>query len=159
MKKGTPDAKELAFRVYAEHGGINIPLILENLKHTYKLEITERTLYEWKQAGDWKARVKRAMEEKREFQEGELLGLEERMMGKLLKQIERYEGHMHGPEIDNQAAYAYVNMIRIALELAGRIRPETRLSPEEMKRRIDEVLEAEYGIKRRPPAGNMPGIC
>jgi hypothetical protein len=86
MNKGTPDARELAFRVYAEHGGRNIPLILENLKHTCKLDITERTLYEWKQEGDWKDRVKRAMEDKREFQDGELMGLEERMMGKLLKQ-------------------------------------------------------------------------
>jgi hypothetical protein len=47
-------------------------------------------------------------------------------------------------------------MIKTALELAGRIRPEIRVSPEEMKRRLDDVLEVEYGIKRSQSQQAVP---
>jgi hypothetical protein len=37
-------------------------------------------------------------------------------------------------------------MIRIAMELSHRIRPDKKIAPEEMKRAAEEILETDYGI-------------
>jgi transposase-like protein len=149
MKRITPEARELAFRLYAENGGRDIPKVLERLRRNHGVDITEQTLHEWKRQGGWKERMEQSLEGRREFHDRELVGLEERMMGRLIRQIEKYELYMQAPHVDNQASFAYTNMIRTAIELAGRIRPEKRTDPEEMRRIADEILETDYGIKRR----------
>jgi hypothetical protein len=149
MKKGegTPENREATFSVYKEHGGRNIPLIIRHLKGEHGISISEQTLYEWMKDGDWKARLKRTEEERDKFLEGELLGFDEKMLKKILRQIERYERHLDtDSKVDNQAAYAYINMIRTAMELSSKIRPEKKVVPEEHERTLEEVLETEYGI-------------
>jgi hypothetical protein len=151
MKKGegTKDNRELVFGMYAEHGGRNIPLIIRRLGEEHHIRISEQTLYEWMRDGDWKARLKRAEDEKGKFCREELLDLDEQMLRKILRQIERYEQHLDtGTPPDNQAAYAYINMIRTAMELSNKIKPEKKVDPAEHERSLEEVLETEYGIRR-----------
>jgi hypothetical protein len=149
MKKGegTPENKEAAFGVYMEHGGRNIPLMIRHLGEEHGIKVSEHTLYDWMKEGDWKARLKRAEDERKEFLEGELLDFDQKMLKKILRQIERYERHLDtDSRVDNQAAYAYTNMIRTAMELAGKIKPERKRSPEEIRRAAEEVLRNDYGI-------------
>jgi hypothetical protein len=149
MKKGegTLQNKETAFGIYREHGGRNIPLIIRHLGEEHGIRVSEHTLYEWMKDGDWKERLKRAEEERDKFCESELLDFDEKMLKKILRQIERYERHLDtNAPVDNQAAYAYTNMIRTAMELSGKIRHEKEVRTEAHERTLEEVLEHEYGI-------------
>lgn len=146
--EGTLKAREKAFGVYMEHGGRNIPLIIRHLNDEHGIRISEQTLYEWMKDGEWKACLKRSQEERQGF-ENELLDFDQRMLKKILRQIERYERHLDtDSRVDNQAAYAYTNMIRTAMDLANKIKPERNADPEAHERTLEEVLENEYGIRR-----------
>lgn len=116
MKKGagTPENKEMAFRVYALFGGKNIQHILERLRCRNALEISAQTLYEWKREGNWDERMKATPAEP------EFLSFNERMLRRLMEVIERYERRFD-KEAGDQAAYAYANLVRVALELSGRM--------------------------------------
>lgn len=140
MKKGvgTRENRERAYRLYREHGGRDIRAVLGKLQSRYGLKISAQTLYKWRREGKWTDRMA----------EGEPESFDLGMFGRLVRLIEKYEGYLEGKAgVDNQAAYAYTNMIRTAMELSARIGP-ARTDPEEMKRIAEEILETEYGIKR-----------
>jgi hypothetical protein len=77
------------------------------------------------------------------------LSLEEKMINALKKRKRAYEKYFRTlKDVDNQAQSAYTSIIKTIVELSRKI-PAGVSDPEEMKRRLDEVLETEYGIKRR----------
>lgn len=136
---GTPENREMAFRVYARFGGRNIPGILERLKKEHGLRISAQTLYQWKRDGEW---AEKLLDSGPSFEEGVLL--------KLMGLIERFERHLQtAPRMDAQAIFAYTNMINTFFNLSDKLRPFIKTDPARMKRIADEILENDYGIKRQ----------
>jgi hypothetical protein len=138
---GTPENRELAFRVYAAMGGRDIPRVLDRLKSDYGLSISAQTLYRWRSEGGWELRMTgRDSEEPSAF--------ELRLFNRLMRLIERYEADLdRRPNVGSQEAFAYANLARAAIELSKRLPPEAK-DPEEMRRVALEILETDYGIKR-----------
>jgi phage shock protein A len=77
--------------------------------------------------------------------------LVESMLRDLLKQKKKYEQYFEGIQgVDNQASFAYANIIKTVIELSRKIKPRgEEKDPEELRRMADEILEMEYGIKRQ----------
>lgn len=74
---------------------------------------------------------------------------ERQMIDDLLKRKEAYEAFFRTQEqIDHKAESAYASLVKTIVELS--IKAGTRAKdPEEIKRIADEILENDYGIKRR----------
>jgi len=141
---GTPENREAAYRVYALFGGKNIRQILGRLEWKHGLKISAQTLYEWKDEGGWDKRIAESAAE-------DELTFNERMLGRVLRLIERYDRHFaaEGPARDAQTAYAYTNLIRTAMELRRRMNGwETERPP--VAARAGAVPE-EAGTTAPPP--------
>jgi len=139
MKKATREQRELAFLVYKEFGGRDVPQILERLRR-YGLKISAQTLHKWKRQENWKAHTG-------DKGKGKSMRLEEGLLQRLLRLIETYYRRLdEGPKIDPQATYALVSMIKTVMGISGKM-PE-KVDPEEMRLKAEEILETEFGIKR-----------
>lgn len=138
---GTPENREVAFRVYSAMSGKDIPRVLDRLKREYGISISMQTLYRWRREGGWALRMTgREAEEPSAF--------ELRLFNRLMRLIERYEADIERrPNVGSQEVFAYANLARAAIELSKRLPPEAK-DPEEMRRIAEEILETEYGIKR-----------
>ena len=119
MKKGigTPENRELAFRVYAFFGGRNIPRVLRRLFSEHDIDISARTLHDWKNEGNWDERIRTAV--RGELPGTDMLTFDEKMLKRIIGIVGRYESQIKtGASLDNQAAYAYTNLVKTAIELA-----------------------------------------
>jgi hypothetical protein len=123
---GTPEIREVAFRVYDLFGGRKIEKVLGRLKREHGIEISKKTLYEWKKEGRWEERMARSDEQG-------LLTFNEQMLKRVLRLIRKYDVHFAGGGSvkDSQAAYAYINLIRTAMELKRRLNSWETASPPE----------------------------
>jgi hypothetical protein len=76
--------------------------------------------------------------------------LEEKLLKDFLKVKKEYEKYFKTLEKpDAQALSAYGNILKNAVELTKKLRPEGKsTTQEDMKRIAEEILESEYGIKR-----------
>jgi len=126
MKKGigTPENRELAFAVYTLFGGRNIHRILIRLEHVHGLSLSARTLYKWKDEGNWDGRLGRAGAAGKCPPMREVLTFEERLLSRVMGLLEKYERHFETNDAvrDAQAAYAYTNLLRAAMELSRRMK-------------------------------------
>jgi hypothetical protein len=147
---GTPENKEAVFLIYREFGGKQVPKIIEAANKRLGLRLSAPTLYAWEKEGGWAERMKAADKElakARDFQGS----FEERMMIKLALQIEKYERYfecLEAGRMDNQAMYAYTNLLKTVVELSRKVKVKTKKDPEELRRAADEILKSEYGIER-----------
>ncbi|MBI4823225.1 MAG: hypothetical protein HY805_03215 [Nitrospirae bacterium] len=138
MRKGSKESKELAFMVYEQMAGKDIPTILERLR-VYGLNISAQTLHKWKLKEGWKERTVVLVD---------TAGFEQQAMQGLYGLLEKFRRHLEcHPAVDSQAAYAYANLLHAALRLKDRM-PKEKPDPVEMKRVALEILETEFGIKR-----------
>jgi hypothetical protein len=136
--KGTQENRKAAYAVYERFGGRDIAGIIECLKNEHNIDISAQTLHQWKRDGNWNEAL------------ADTVGShEERMLLKLMGLIEKYEHHLvEGDKPDPQAAYAYTNLIDSFLRLSSKM-PRREASLEEMQRAAEEILENDYGIKRK----------
>ncbi|MBI4822652.1 MAG: hypothetical protein HY805_00250 [Nitrospirae bacterium] len=101
--------------------------------------------------------------------------LEEKMLRALLRQKRKYEIYLSSradisksdiakengkikkgkkdennekAELDHKAEHAYTHIIKTIIELSRKLSLSEETDPEEMKRRAEEILESEFGIKR-----------
>ncbi len=100
-------------------------LTLEVLKKDHGMSVTAPTLYAWIEKYTWKDRAARAeAEEQRVKDVG--LGFEDKMMASLIEQKESYEKYFktlgHSP--DNQATYAYTNLIKTIIDIKRKLKAE-----------------------------------
>lgn len=144
---GTPDNRELAFAIYREFGGRNIPKVIEEISRRHGLRITAQTLYAWKNQGGWDRRMAAADALRDETQE-EGLGFEDRMFRALMERKRAYDRYFQERPIDNQAQYAYNSLVETLIKLSKTIRPEESANPEKTRAEIDEILAAEYGVRK-----------
>ena len=156
---GTPENREAAFEVYAFFGGSGIKRILNRLEAMHGLDISERTLYEWKEEGGWDLRLGGRKDSER-------ITFRERMFLKVMDHIERYEKKFseNPSATDNQASYAYTNLLRTALELSGSMRHWESRDPETLRTSgfprqigsISEESEAETTINQEVAVSPSP---
>lgn len=140
--------RELAFRVYCEEGG-NVEGTLRRLEKDHGLKLSKPTFYEWMKKFNFEERLKNIDAERQKANDNQI-SFEEKMMSDLMRQKEKYEAYFEALSgIDNQAQYAYTNIVKTIIELSRKIKPAKEVKdPAEMKRLADEILESEYGIKR-----------
>lgn len=133
------DNIQMAFEVFCAQGGNKVRTHDELGRRG--LRITRRTLDRWARQNSF---YERRMAEDSRF------SFEERMMLKLVGQIDKYEKYLDTKnEMDNQAVHAYTNLLKTVIELSRKLKLKDKKStPEELKHEAEKILEAEYGIKR-----------
>ncbi len=139
--------RQMAFDVYCELGG-NVEGARRELKRR-GLSLSRATFDEWKDKGDFKGRMLK-LDAERQKAADDRRTLEQRMVQKLVVQIDKYEAYLEGlapGTMDNQAVYAYTNLLKtiIGLSRKGEMR---QVSPADIQEEAEKILEAEYGIKR-----------
>jgi hypothetical protein len=139
---------DLAFDVYCAMGGIVEKALVELERRG--LRLAKSTFYDWMEKYDFERRRVQLEMERQEIRDSQL-SFEESMLRDLLKQKKKYEQYFEGIQgVDNQASFAYANIIKTVIELSRKIKPRgEEKDPEELRRMADEILEMEYGIKRQ----------
>ncbi|GAB4389032.1 MAG: hypothetical protein Kow0025_11910 [Thermodesulfovibrionales bacterium] len=74
--------------------------------------------------------------------------MEEQVLRGLLKRKREYDRYFKEREaIDNQAVSAYINIVKLAVEVLHRAEKGARESAD-MRKAAEEILESEFGIRR-----------
>jgi len=77
--------------------------------------------------------------------------LEERMVKALIKQKTKYEKYLKTRKpkgLDHKAEHAYTHIIKTIIEISRKSAIAEETDPEEFKKKAEEILESEFGIKR-----------
>ncbi len=137
--KDTPENIELAFEVFRASGGNKGRTIAELARRG--LRISRPTLDRWAKQHSFGDRLMTG---------DSSFSFEERMMLKLVAQIENYEKYFGTQkDLDHQAVHAYSNLLKTVIELFRKLNlKEKKSTPGELKAEAEKILEAEYGIKR-----------
>jgi len=134
---GTPENREVAFMLYAQSGGRDVHGILKRLREEHGIKISANTYYAWKREGEWEKRI-----------EGQNPTFEERTLIRMMGLIEAIERRIAGGRsLNPQDVYAYTSMVNTFFRHSKRLRPAMRVSPEEMRRKTEEILQEIYGIE------------
>jgi hypothetical protein len=113
------ESRELAFTCFRKCGG-NVEATLRELEKE-GLKLSKPTLYEWIEKFNFKERLKNCDAEKERIDDIRA-SFEKKMFGKLIKQLEKYETYFDAnPDLDNQATYAYTNLLKVVVELSRKI--------------------------------------
>lgn len=139
--------RERAFQVYCDEGG-NVEATLRRLEKEHGLKLSKPTFYDWMKKYNFDDRRIKVDLEKQKVKDSQI-SFEEKIMLKLIAQIEKYEAYFeNNATIDNQAVYAYTNLLKTIIELSRKRPQKEAKDPAEMRRLAEEILESEYGIKR-----------
>lgn len=150
-KSASLEARETAFQCYRECGG-GIEAAVRALKKK-GYSISKPTLYDWIEKFNFKERLAAADEKMREAKDAGLT-TEAALLADLKRQKDKYEKYFEslGNTIDNQAQYAYANLIKTIIDLirkpVAKEDGKKKLTQEETRLMAEEILESEYGIKR-----------
>ncbi len=140
---------EMAYGIYCMMGA-NVARTIKELGKR-GLKLSRPTMDRWIKDYRFAERMEKADAERQKAEDCQLT-FEQTMMQKLATQIERYEQYLEGltaGRMDNQAVYAYTNLLKTVVELGRKIRPaKTEKDAEALKEQANEILESEYGIKR-----------
>lgn len=144
------ESRELAFQTYRECGG-NKELTLRELEKK-GLKLSKPTLYEWIEKFNFDGRLVKADAENQrtaDLQES----FEKKMMLKLVGQLEKYEKYFEeNTDIDNQATYAYTNLLKVIVEISRRLPAKEGLPEGQVKKTglteetLAKIKEELYGI-------------
>jgi len=163
------ESRELAFTCYRKCGG-NVEATLRELEkgsapegllpRREGLKLSKPTLYEWIEKFNFKDRLKNADAERQKIDDTRA-SFETKMFQKLIKQLEKYETYFDAnPDLDNQATYAYTNLLKVVVELSRKISASEGLPggpaksvglSEETLARIKEEI---YGIAPKKESTN-----
>lgn len=147
-KSASLEARETAFQCYRECGGNVEAAVRAMKKKGYSL--SKPAFYEWLEKYNFKERLAAADAKAHEAKDAALT-TEAMLLVDLKRQKDKYEKYFEsiGSSIDNQAQYAYANLIKTIIELVRKCKPEKETKdPQEMRKLADDILESEYGIKR-----------
>lgn len=150
-KSASLEARETAFACYRECGGNVEAAVRLFKKKGYTL--SKPSFYEWLEKYNFKERLTAADAKAQEAKDAALT-TEAQLLVDLKKQKDKYEKYFEtlGSAIDNQAQYAYANLIKTIIELVRKTGlkedEQKKLTRDEGKRLAEEILESEYGITR-----------
>ncbi len=137
---------EMAYGIYRMMGGNVSKTLIELEKRGLKL--SRPSMDHWVKEYRFKERMTNADAEQQKAADCQL-SFEQKMMQKLVAQVEKYETYLETtPGIDNQATYAYTNLLKVVVELSRKLKLKEEKDPAALRAAADEILETEYGIKR-----------
>ncbi|MEN6375338.1 MAG: hypothetical protein ABFD75_11250 [Smithella sp.] len=115
------ETRELAFRVWREQGQ-NIEQTIKVMKRDHGIPITKPTIYSWIEKFNWKERATRAEVEEQRVADA-VVSDEGKILSDLGKQKEKYERFFEtlgDAGIDNQAIYAYTNLVKTIADIKSK---------------------------------------
>jgi len=147
------ETRELAFRTWRECGQ-NVELTIKAMKDRHDIPITKPTLYAWMEKFNWRERAARAETEEQRVNDA-VVSDEAKILADLEKQKAKYERFFETlgeGAVDNQATYAYTNLVKTISDIKIRCRgPEVKVDRPTL---FMEALEFVAGfLKERDPEG------
>lgn len=143
--------RELAFKAYCVEGG-NVEATLRRLEKEQGLKLSKPTFYDWMKKYNFEERLEKVDAERQKTKDSQI-SFEEKMLNDLIVQKEKYEKYFETlAGIDNQAQYAYTNIIKTIMEvrkkllIGGTIRKaetDKALTKEELLKMLKEDI---YGL-------------
>lgn len=121
-KSADLELRELAFQLYYECGG-NKEMTLRKLQER-GYSISKPTLYDWIEKFNFDERVSALDLKTREAKDAKAISIEDLLLTELLKQKENYEEYFRSLQkgkVDNQAMYAYANILNTLLDLKTKL--------------------------------------
>lgn len=125
------DMKQLAYDTWKRCGQSFVETV-RILKQEHKFTVTRQTLSSWSKEYDWEGRSARAEAEAERFDESADIS-DNALLAALLKQKKNYEDYfatLPSGRIDNQAVYAYSNLLKKIVD----IRPKGDGAPVDIDR-------------------------
>lgn len=120
MIEAPAKSRERAYEVWRQCGQ-NITETAKVLKHDHDYDISRQSLHAWKDKYDWEARAARAEAENKQQIESTS---DDALLTVILKQKKKYENYFDSlalGTVDNQAVYAYNNILKTLLDIRERI--------------------------------------
>lgn len=120
MIEAPAESRERAYEVWRSCGQ-NITETTRALKRDHNYDISRQSLHAWKDKYDWERRAAQAEAENKQQIESTS---DDALMTVLLKQKKKYEGYFESlalGTVDNQAVYAYSNILKTLLDIRERI--------------------------------------
>ncbi len=114
--------REVSYRIWCECGQ-NVELTIRTLKERIGLSLTKPTIYDWIEKFNWKDRAARKDEEAQRVQNAAAVTDEGRMIADLEKQKKKYDRFFEtlgDAGIDNQAMYAYNNLVKTIIDIKAK---------------------------------------
>lgn len=115
------DMKQLAYDAWRLCGQ-NLVETARTLKREHDFTVTRQTLASWRKEYDWEGRAARAEAEENRLDEAADIS-DAALLAALLKQKKNYEDYfstLPAGRIDNQAVYAYSNLLKKIVEIRPR---------------------------------------
>ncbi|MBI5075621.1 MAG: hypothetical protein HZB62_10720 [Nitrospirae bacterium] len=110
--------RELAFRIYCRCGG-NVEMTLREMAKE-GLTLSKPTFYDWMEKFNFEERRTKVDAETQKAKDSQL-SFDDKMLGALLKQKEKYETYFETLTIpDHQAQYAYAGIIKTIFDIRSR---------------------------------------
>jgi len=111
--------RDLAFRVYCSQGG-NVEATLRELAKQ-GLSLSKPTFNDWREKFSFESRRRKIDVEKQKASDSQL-SFEEKMMGALINQKEKYETYFETLTTpDHQAQYAYAGIIKTLFDIRTKV--------------------------------------
>jgi len=114
--------RELAYSTWCECGQ-NIELTIRTLKDKHGLPVSKPTIYDWIEKFNWKERSARAESEKQRIRDAACISTEDRFIADLerhKRMYERFFDSLGEGSIDNQAMYAYNNLVKTIVDIKAK---------------------------------------
>lgn len=145
-------SRERAYTVWRECGQ-NLTETARILKQDHDYEISRRSLQEWKKKYGWEERAARAEAEEISTQESTS---DESLLTVLLAQKTKYEKYFNTLDlgvVDNQAIYAYNNILKTLLDIRDKLSGDQVLNIDRPKLFLEDLEFVAETLKEIDPAG------
>ena len=145
-------SRELAYTTWRRCGQ-NITETARVLKHDHNYDISRQSLHAWKDKYDWERRAAQAeAEEKSRTEETS----DESLLTVLLKQKKKYEGYFESLSlgtVDNQAIYAYNNILKTLLNIRERVSGDNEIDIDRPKIFLEDMEFIASTLQEIDPEG------
>ena len=115
------ETRESAYRIWREEGQ-NIERTIRAMKRDHGIPVTKPTIYAWIEKFNWVDRATRAETEEQRVKDV-IVSDEGKILSDLERQKEKYERFFESLGetcIDNQAMYAYTNLVKTIADIKGK---------------------------------------
>jgi hypothetical protein len=145
-------SREFAYTTWRQCGQ-NITETARVLKRDHNYDISRQSLHAWKDKYDWERRAAQAeTEEKSRTEETS----DESLLTVLLKQKKKYEEYFESLSlgtVDNQAIYAYNNILKTLLDIRERISGDNEIDIDRPKIFLEDMEFIAETLREIDPAG------
>jgi hypothetical protein len=146
------ESRERAYKVWRQCGQ-NITETARVLKRDYDYDISRQSLHSWKDKYDWERRAAQAEVESKQQTEATS---DDALLTVLLKQKKKYEDYFDSlalGSVDNQAIYAYSNILKTLLDIRERLSGNNEIDIDRPKIFLEDMEFIAETLKEVDPEG------